>query len=117
NVMFCSDTKTDPRFCGGCNKTCPLGDTCANATCTCAAMICNNTMLGMECTDEKNDPDNCGACNKMCASGQMCSGGACKCRPGCNACPCPACRSGDACCTYPSTTIPICIAGATCPTP
>ena len=78
----CVDTKTDPRHCGGCTKSCGAGETCVASTCSCAGTVCN----GSKCTDVKSDPLNCGQCGRIVCHGETCVAGQPTCAPGLKAC-------------------------------
>jgi hypothetical protein len=105
----CTDLESDPNACGDvgthCEDVCSLGD-CAER-CADGLEECNDA-----CVDTETDPLNCGECGRRCAVDEVCAGGECRdfeTGAGCDACPCDACRSGDACCTYPGTTDVICV--------
>jgi hypothetical protein len=84
----CTNTRYDPRNCGGCGMVC--GDTtfCVNGACSCPAgqQICD----GRRCTDPRSDPDWCGpgtcggACQMVVNGNRGCQAGRCvyTCNPG-----------------------------------
>ena len=96
----CADTSSDPRHCGGCARSCGVGQVCRQGACatpTCtsgagcrltdggSAWCCNGV-----CSELGIDPLNCGQCGARCPSG-TCAG---NCAVGCDGGGCPA---GTAC--------------------
>jgi hypothetical protein len=74
----CVDTQTDPRNCGGCDKTCKIaeGEACVMGVCgkACAG---GATRCGAACADLQTDRANCGACGKACLADEACNAGKC----------------------------------------
>lgn len=57
----CTDTQTDPDYCGDCNTACGAGETCC----------------GGVCADTQTDPSYCGGCTNACGASQQCCAGSC----------------------------------------
>jgi hypothetical protein len=120
---MCVDVLADPLNCGACGTICNflMGQRCVDGQCqmtTCGALgrtNCNGGCLTM--AQLGSSPLHCGACFNACAVDEVCVQGACTAyfAPTCNACPCPACGASTTCCSYPGTTVPICVTGGTCP--
>ncbi|HET8939874.1 MAG TPA: M66 family metalloprotease [Polyangiales bacterium] len=86
----CTDSRNDPRNCGGCGWDCGAG-ACANGVC-----VCPSNMLACAggCKDTASDPTNCGTCGVSCGAAERCELGACvPLAPACN----PACSAGQQC--------------------
>ncbi|KAL3505717.1 hypothetical protein ACH5RR_031099 [Cinchona calisaya] len=54
---FCKDTRSDPRNCGECGRTCAFGLICCDG----------------KCVDIQNDSQHCGACFEECSGQNRCS--------------------------------------------
>jgi len=70
----CIDPTNDNKNCGGCNKACGMGQTCAAAACQCTGGLSACTT---GCVNLMSDGANCGACGMACAQGSVCSQGKC----------------------------------------
>ncbi|MFO0561300.1 MAG: hypothetical protein U0269_24995 [Polyangiales bacterium] len=84
----CVDTLTNSAHCGGCNRPCPVGQGCANGTCTmdCAAPRQRCLVGGaMVCVDVTNDPQHCGGCGDACGAMDTCVARRCVSPPRCTA--------------------------------
>ncbi len=98
----CTDVDTDPENCGGCNRPCPMGDSCVSGQCT-APMSCNGgpVCTGVDqccssgCVNIDTDPANCGGCNRPCPPPGTCVGGGCMVM----SCQGQFCPPGDKCCS------------------
>lgn len=77
----CTNTRIDPRNCGGCGMVCRDTMYCVNGACVCPAgqAVCD----GMRCTDPRFDPDWCGpgTCGGRCPAvtngTRLCQSGRC----------------------------------------
>ena len=114
----CIDPASDPRACG------PGAVACADPTRACQGGACVASCTGgltecdEACVDMDADPLHCGECGKRCEVDKVCAGGECRdfeVALGCTACPCAACAGDeDLCCSYPGTTMPICVEANAC---
>ncbi len=58
----CTDTQSDPDYCGSCTNACSVGETCC----------------GGGCFDTQTDPTHCGGCGASpCGGSEQCCGGTC----------------------------------------
>jgi len=84
----------------------------------CAGAQTGCTECDEACVDMDADPLHCGECGKRCEVDKVCAGGECRdfeVALGCTACPCAACAGDeDLCCSYPGTTMPICVEANAC---
>lgn len=115
----CIDPDSNPQACGSPPTMCGTGTPfCANGACVsgCGGLdTCGNA-----CVDTDTNPLHCGDCGNVCGNDEVCVQGNCEAfdaAVGCNACPCPSCGGGEACCTYPNGTgYLICVQGGNgCP--
>jgi hypothetical protein len=91
----CADIANDPANCGGCNVSCPAGQTCVEGLCSgttapCGAGHTNEACdlpdggpnglccPGGGCIDVTSDSKNCGFCGHACTGVQTCVAGRCK---------------------------------------
>jgi len=83
----CVNKNTDANNCGGCNKKCAKGESCAQGKCkssgnsmgsTTADCKQNEAKCNGKCVNKNTDVNNCGSCNKKCAKGESCAQGKCK---------------------------------------
>ncbi len=98
----CVDTTTNSLHCGGCGKSCGVGEACVGSSCVCAAAgncVCptDTTCCATGCKGTQSDPGNCGSCGRMCRTTETCSGGSCKCGTGAGCTGTQACCGGTSC--------------------
>ncbi len=75
---LCVNTASNALHCGGCERSCPAGQFCANSEC---AASCGPTLraCGASCVDVSSELEHCGQCDRRCDDGLVCSGGDCRC--------------------------------------
>jgi hypothetical protein len=84
-----TDTRTDPRHCGDCDRACGANNGvagCTNATCTiaCAAGFGNCNQVDPSVGDDDgcetplDSNDHCGDCDEVCDAGTQCTLGRCQ---------------------------------------
>ncbi len=110
----CEDPSADGESCGPTAMVCPA--LCADNVCV-SSCPPGTTICGDGCVDLDAHPLHCGECGRPCGSTSVCVAGVCL--PfratTCESCPCDTCGA-SLCCSYPSTTDPICVEGSACPT-
>lgn len=103
-----TDTRKDPKHCGGCGIACGPGQECRDdgtgngPECLYPCEQAGMTQCVRGCRDLRHDPDNCGACGNVCPAGNAhqlasCKKGICalECEPGfadCNGDPFDGCE-------------------------
>lgn len=107
----CVDLRTDPDHCDECDRSCN-GGVCQAGTCRegCAGDL---TDCAGACVEIKQDSLHCGDCATLCAPDEVCLAGTCRAytpADDCDACPCPACGDGQACCPSSYLDAPVCVA-------
>jgi hypothetical protein len=78
----CTDSAADPSNCGGCGKTCKVGQFCSQGTCIASCPSSLSTPCSNGCVNTNNDPLNCGSCGTVCPANSACKSGTCKCSTG-----------------------------------
>ncbi|MEZ4394000.1 MAG: hypothetical protein R3A48_23245 [Polyangiales bacterium] len=79
----CVDTQTNLTHCGGCDRPCPQGQSCAAGSCV---LLCPAPLTACDgaCVDVARNGSHCGGCGRRCAALEVCAGGSCTavCAPG-----------------------------------
>jgi hypothetical protein len=109
----CIDLASDAESCGATGTSCP--SLCSGGACV-TSCPAGTTECEGGCVDTSSHPLHCGECERRCGAGRVCADGVCvPFRPAaCVSCPCDLCGTRT-CCTYPTTTDPICVDGPSCP--